>query len=167
MWPIQLAFLLFIVHRIFLPSLTNVTLLHFSHDRSNWSPSLTSNTFQNFPRISDPFSEVFKIQHHTKLRSKYSKPLISSSNLSPLYWWHESSYYSMLLWPRKSENEFHMYYLHSMGHEVAQLVEALRYKPEGRYKVEGPGFNSRWCHWSFVIDIILSTSLLPWGRLSL
>jgi 2-keto-3-deoxy-L-rhamnonate aldolase RhmA len=28
-------------------------------------------------------------------------------------------------------------------HAVAQLVEALRYKPEGR------GFDSRWCHWSF------------------
>ena len=27
-----------------------------------------------------------------------------------------------------------------MGHAVAQLVEALRYKPEGR------GFDSRWCH---------------------
>jgi hypothetical protein len=26
---------------------------------------------------------------------------------------------------------------------VAQLVEALRYKPEGR------GFYSRWCHWIF------------------
>jgi len=29
------------------------------------------------------------------------------------------------------------------GHAVAQLVEALRYKAEGR------GFNSRWCHWNF------------------
>ena len=29
------------------------------------------------------------------------------------------------------------------GHAVAQLVEALRYKPEGR------GFDSRWCHWNF------------------
>jgi len=29
------------------------------------------------------------------------------------------------------------------GHTVAQLVEALRYKPEGRR------FNSRWCHWNF------------------
>jgi hypothetical protein len=29
------------------------------------------------------------------------------------------------------------------GHEVAQLVEALRYKPEGH------GCNSRWCHWDF------------------
>ena len=27
-------------------------------------------------------------------------------------------------------------------HAVAQLVEALRYKPEGR------GFDSRWCHWN-------------------
>jgi hypothetical protein len=26
---------------------------------------------------------------------------------------------------------------------VAQLVEALCYKPEGR------GFDSRWCHWNF------------------
>jgi len=26
---------------------------------------------------------------------------------------------------------------------VVQLVEALRYKPEGR------GFDSRWCHWNF------------------
>ena len=26
---------------------------------------------------------------------------------------------------------------------MAQLVEGLRYKPEGR------GFNSRWCHWNF------------------
>ena len=35
-------------------------------------------------------------------------------------------------------------------HEVAQLVEALFYKPEGC------GFDSRWCHWNFFsIDIIL------------
>jgi hypothetical protein len=29
------------------------------------------------------------------------------------------------------------------GHAVAQLVEALRYEPEGR------GFDFRWCHWNF------------------
>jgi len=30
-----------------------------------------------------------------------------------------------------------------VGHYVAQLVEALSYKPEGRR------FDSRWCHWNF------------------
>jgi len=29
------------------------------------------------------------------------------------------------------------------GHAVAHLVEALRYKSEGR------GFDFRWCHWNF------------------
>jgi hypothetical protein len=29
------------------------------------------------------------------------------------------------------------------GHPVVQLVEALRYKPEGR------GFDTRWGHWYF------------------
>jgi hypothetical protein len=34
----------------------------------------------------------------------------------------------------------------SIGAAVAQLVEALRYKPEGR------GFNSRGCHWKFSLS---------------
>jgi hypothetical protein len=32
---------------------------------------------------------------------------------------------------------------HSGGHAVAQFVETLR------YKMEGCGFDSRWCHWYF------------------
>jgi hypothetical protein len=31
------------------------------------------------------------------------------------------------------------------GHAVAQLVEALRYKSEGRM------LDSRWCHWNFLL----------------
>jgi len=34
-------------------------------------------------------------------------------------------------------------YVYWEGHVVAQMIEALRYKPEGR------GFDSRWCHWNF------------------
>jgi hypothetical protein len=31
-----------------------------------------------------------------------------------------------------------------LGNAVAQLVEALRYEPEGR------GFNYLWCHWDLL-----------------
>ena len=43
------------------------------------------------------------------------------------------------------------------GEEVAQLFEALRYKQEGC------GFDSRWCHWNFFVAIILLTALWTWG----
>jgi len=39
--------------------------------------------------------------------------------------------------------EYSHSYKNTWGYVVAQLVEALRYKPEGR------GFDSRWCHWNF------------------
>jgi hypothetical protein len=34
-------------------------------------------------------------------------------------------------------------YISNVGHTLAQLAEALHYKPEGR------GFNFRWCPWNF------------------
>jgi hypothetical protein len=33
----------------------------------------------------------------------------------------------------------------SMGHAVAQLVETLRYKPEGR------AFDTQWSHWNYSV----------------
>jgi len=44
---------------------------------------------------------------------------------------------------RTGLNVKYVYVYIFMGHAVAQLVEALRYKPEGR------GFDFRWCHWNF------------------
>ena len=47
----------------------------------------------------------------------------------------------------KLQKKYHKSLCHVLrnrrGHAVAQLVEALRYKSEGR------GFDSRWCHWNF------------------
>jgi hypothetical protein len=44
------------------------------------------------------------------------------------------------------------------GYAVAQLVEALRYKPEGR------GFDSQWIsRLGFFIDIILPAALWSWA----
>jgi len=37
----------------------------------------------------------------------------------------------------------------NLGHAIAQLVEALYYKPEGR------GFGSPWCYWNFSLTLSL------------
>jgi hypothetical protein len=88
-WPILLAILLSVVGYSCLPWLF-VTLFHFSHDWSNWSPSFYSTTFQNFPDISDLLFELSEFQHHMKLYSKCSILLVTSLNVSPICWWRES-----------------------------------------------------------------------------
>ena len=53
---------------------------------------------------------------------------------------------SSMLHPEPSNSSSKLTYFRSpnlLGHAVAQLVEALHYKPEGR------GFESRWCRWNF------------------
>jgi hypothetical protein len=44
---------------------------------------------------------------------------------------------------RRWEDNIKMDLQENGEHAVAQLIEALRYKSEGR------GFDSRWCHWNF------------------
>jgi hypothetical protein len=41
------------------------------------------------------------------------------------------------------QTKFRVPFYRVRGYVVAQLVEAMRYKPEGR------GFDSRLCHWNF------------------
>ena len=61
-------------------------IVHFSHDRPNWSsPSFSSTTFQAFPGISDLLLKVSKFQHHKMLCSNCSTLLVSVLNLSPVW----------------------------------------------------------------------------------
>ena len=81
-WPIQLAFLHLSEVGYSSPPGLYIILLHFSHNRSNWfSPSFSSNAFQNFQHIT--FRGVRSV-HHTQLCSKCNNLIISFLNLSPI-----------------------------------------------------------------------------------
>jgi hypothetical protein len=58
---------------------------------------LLQHHISNFQGISDLLSKASKFQHHTKQCSKSSTSPVSSLNLSPIYWWKESSACWMLL----------------------------------------------------------------------
>jgi len=89
MWPIQLAFLLFVVCRIFLSSLTqcNISFLTRSVQVifSIFAQHHISELFRCFQ------STFWSVQRHTELCSKGSILVVSSLNLSPIWWWKEPS----------------------------------------------------------------------------
>jgi hypothetical protein len=64
-------------------------------------------------------------------------------------WWHLPSTPQAAYQPRRPDScvtclvDFRIYHKKMLVHAVAQLVEALRCKSEGR------GVDSRWCHWNF------------------
>ena len=45
----------------------------------------------------------------------------------------------------------------ALGYAVAQLVQELRYKPEGR------GFSFRWCHWNVSVTYKPSSHTMALG----
>jgi hypothetical protein len=84
--PIQVLFLLFIVPRTFLSSLTQCNT---SSCNGRWVQLISihlQHHILEFPGISDLLSAVFKCQHLTKLCSIRSILLIYSLNLSPICW---------------------------------------------------------------------------------
>jgi len=71
-WQIHVAFLLFVVCRMFSPALLSLILHSLFHCRSDWSRYFSSATFQKFQGTSHLRSEESKFQHHTKLCIKFS-----------------------------------------------------------------------------------------------
>ena len=55
---------------------------------------------------------------------------------------------------------FIMIYLKKLLYSVAQLAEALNYKPDGR------GVHFRWSNWNYSLTLILQASVWRWSRLS-
>ena len=92
MWPIQLAYRFLISCRIFLCSLTLSNTSSFL----TWSVQLIFSILLqhhtlNFPGVSDLLSGASKFQHHTNPCSKRSISLVSSSKLSTICWYKDTS----------------------------------------------------------------------------
>ena len=145
-------------------------ILHFSHDRSTWSPSFSGNTVQNFPAIADPFAEVSKFQHHIMLCSKYSTLPVSSLSSSPILRWKDSSSCWMLILPWKSWIQFHLNVLHRC-HYATQIVETFTLSGDFWYIIisVGGGFLeirvtlvfSTWNSIPYNLPILISLLLSP------
>ena len=87
MWPIQLAFLLFIAGLLFLSSkILFITSSFLIRSIQLVFSILLRHRIRNLPGISDLLSEVFKSQPHTNLCSNCWTWLGSSWNVSPIWW---------------------------------------------------------------------------------
>jgi len=75
-------------------------------------------------------------------RSEYKDVFHSQMHNTAKRFHFGESFSCLLSWMSITEN-FQINFICNMGYAVAQLVEALRYKSEGR------GFDSRLCHWNF------------------
>jgi hypothetical protein len=84
---LYLDFLRCIVCRLFFPPSLSVTLLQFSHVRSNWPSLLSSTTFQKFSKNFCLLSGMSNFHHHKKLCPNCRMLVVSSSKLSPVCWW--------------------------------------------------------------------------------
>jgi hypothetical protein len=88
-----------------------------------------------------------QVPHFVVLKSTHELEIIMSLQLTCVGRRGSVKEYftEILTWGRKRTNAhtFMKIYYKRKGHAVAQLVEALRYKPQGR------GFDSRLSHWDF------------------
>jgi hypothetical protein len=98
MWPIQLAFLIFIACRIFLSSLTLCNTSSFlTRLVKMFFSILLQHRISNLSRYFWSTLPVSMFQYHTGLRSKCSTLIVSSLNLNSVCWWKYSTSYWMLL----------------------------------------------------------------------
>jgi len=89
MWPIQLAFLLFIVCRIFLSFLTQCYTSFLTRPVQLFFSVFVQHHISKLFRCFQ--STFWSAQHHTELCSKCSILVFSSLNLSPVWWCKEPS----------------------------------------------------------------------------
>ena len=136
MWPIQLAFLLFIVCRIFLSSFTICSASSFLA----WSVQLMFSILLHYYISKLPtylpqclsFSTIKR-----KLCSKFSTLIVSSLNLGPICWWRYRCSCWMLLLPWQ--------YLHIKTHNQPRISAMLSH-PQAVYGYLNisPYLSNRW-----------------------
>lgn len=121
-WPVQLAFLRFVVCTMLLFFLTPCNTLFFTHSVHKISPSFSSTEFQNFHAYFYLLSEASNFQDNNNLCFKHCISLVYLLNLIPVCWWRMSSFRLMLLVPWKSWIQFRLHKLH----QIAEIFYSLQ-----------------------------------------